>query len=57
MKQEALSHFTDIHLTILALFIFITLFTVMVFVVYSKSRKKHYETMANLQLKEGDSNE
>ncbi|MEZ4872139.1 MAG: cbb3-type cytochrome c oxidase subunit 3 [Bdellovibrionales bacterium] len=53
MKQIALSHFTDIHLTIAGLFIFIIFFTITTIMVFSKSRRAHYEEMATLPLDEG----
>ncbi|MBC86053.1 MAG: CcoQ/FixQ family Cbb3-type cytochrome c oxidase assembly chaperone [Bdellovibrionaceae bacterium] len=57
MKQIGLAHFTDIHLTIIALFIFVLFFIGTTFYVYSKNRRGFYEKMSRLPLSQGDDNE
>lgn len=54
MKQEALSYFPDIYLTITAMIIFIAVFSLITWKVMRRSRKSYYDTMAQLPLtKEG----
>ena len=51
MRSESMSQiFTDIYLTLIGFVIFFVFFIGMVFFVYSKSRKKHYEAMGRLPL-------
>lgn len=52
MKSEAFSYFTDIHYTITALFIFLTVFIGVTLWAYRKSAKPLYEKMGELPFSE-----
>ncbi len=53
MRSQALSTlFTDIGLTLIGLMIFVVFFVLMIFFVFRKSGKGHYEKMAQLPLEE-----
>ncbi len=53
MRSQALSTlFTDIGLTLIGLMIFVVFFVLMIFFVFRKSGKSHYEKMSKLPLEE-----
>jgi len=52
MKQEALSNYSEIHLIILAFFIFLITFFVITVWTYRKSGKSHYQKLAQLPLED-----
>jgi len=57
MFREAMSQFSQIHLTIIAFFLFFACFIGIAFFTYRKSAREYYERMARLPLDEGNSNE
>ena len=50
MKQEVFQNYTDQHLTILALFIFLSFFVGLIIFVYRKSKTHHFNYMSQLPL-------
>ncbi len=54
MKQQALAHFTDIYLIIIAFFLFFCVFLGYIFWIYRKGSKKHYDYLSQLPLREED---
>ena len=55
MLREGLAFFTDTHLTVIALVLFVCTFAGLVLWTFRKSARKHYEEMANLPLDERNS--
>ncbi|HWU45081.1 MAG TPA: hypothetical protein VN132_16625 [Bdellovibrio sp.] len=54
MKQDDLSFFTDTHLTVIGLVIFVLFFVGVVFWVNRKGGKQFYSSMEQMPLKEGE---
>lgn len=52
MKQLALTHFTDTHLTLMGLFLFLFVFLGMSFLTFHRSRKKLFQEIQNLPFEE-----
>jgi len=50
MKQEALTFFTDIHLTVVGMFIFLFAFVLITIRVSRKDHAEHYKIMGQLPL-------
>jgi len=55
--REALSQFNDIHLTIIAFFLFLVTFIGIVLWTFRSSQREHYERMARLPLDERNHHE
>jgi cbb3-type cytochrome oxidase subunit 3 len=52
MKQELFKNFTDQHLTIIGLFIFVIFFLGLLIQVYRRSQTPHYQYMSKLPFSE-----
>jgi cbb3-type cytochrome oxidase subunit 3 len=52
MKQQALSYFTDIHLTIFGMFLFLAVFVGVVLWSYRRGANETYRYMEQLPLKD-----
>lgn len=52
MKQEALLHFKDVHLTLIAFVLFMLTFIFLYFKVYKFTKKSHFDKMSQLPLDE-----
>lgn len=52
MKAEALRYFTDVHLTVLAMIIFLSFFAGAVIWVYRKSSTELYKKLSHLPLED-----